>query len=361
MEDFDAFYSRHYPLTSIGKENQLKLSYRTVLVVGMGGLGTVSSNLLTSFGVGKIKIVDFDIIEDTNLPRQSLYTMEDVGKSKVETAEKRLAARNPFVKIEAISMRIDALNVDELIPGVDLVIDGLDRFSFRRILYRAAYNKKIPYIFAGAVAESGNVMTFTQSEDKACLECVIGDIKDDENQRCEIRGVSPLILHLVAGIQVNEAIKILLDQQPDLDGVMQLIDLNALDFDKIRINKKEGCKVCGEVDDLDTGNVGDTTRGIKNLGKHGKALITSLCGRDTYIFDPKWEIDWDFSKVMEFISSQWKLGSSGKNYVTIVHGNMKINLINTGVATIRGAGSSKNAIEFMKNFFDLLEDSNTTL
>ena len=87
---FDEFYSRHYPLASIGRENQLKLKYRRILIAGMGGLGTVSSELLASIGVGIIRIVDYDVVERSNLPRQKLYSEYDIGRAKVEVAEVRL-------------------------------------------------------------------------------------------------------------------------------------------------------------------------------------------------------------------------------------------------------------------------------
>ena len=151
---FDERYSRHYPLRSIGRDNQVLLKSKSALIVGVGGLGTVSSELLASIGIGHLRIVDYDVIELSNLPRQKLYTEDDIGKAKVDVAEERLLKRNPNMTVEAFTTRVDALSAASLLDGMDVVIDGLDRFSSRKILHREAYKLKIPFVFAGAVGET---------------------------------------------------------------------------------------------------------------------------------------------------------------------------------------------------------------
>ncbi|MCY3412932.1 MAG: HesA/MoeB/ThiF family protein [Candidatus Heimdallarchaeota archaeon] len=346
---FDEFYSRHYPLSSIGKENQYKLKYRKVLIAGMGGLGSVSSQLLNSIGIGNLVIIDFDIVETSNLARQTLYTQQDVGRSKVEVAKERLEMRNPFVTIEEQMIKIDALNVNSLLGGIDLIIDALDRFSARRILFRAAYDKKIPYVFAGAVAESGNVMSFTHDKEEPCLECVIGESIDDENQRCEVLGVNPVILHLTAGIQVNEAVKILLDQKPDLVGKLQLIDLFHLDFDKIPIRKKEGCTLCNS--SIDKKNQQETTKDSIRIEGLGEMTITSLCGRDTYICEPRWNVTWNFISVMKKIEAKYSVRQKGKNYINFIYKKSNVNIVENGLCTIRHAGTSQQASNIVNELY----------
>ena len=128
MIEFDTYYSRHFPLTSIGKKNQLKLKMKTALIVGMGGLGNVSLNLLVSLGIGTIKIVDFDVVEESNLARQHLFSVDDIGKAKVEVAKTRIMKRNPHVNIETFAVKADALNIETLLNNVDIVVDALDTF-----------------------------------------------------------------------------------------------------------------------------------------------------------------------------------------------------------------------------------------
>ncbi len=349
-------YSRHFPLSSIGINNQRVLSQKKVLVAGMGGLGTVSSELLASLGIGFLRIVDFDVIEVSNLPRQKLYTEADIGKSKVDVAEEKLRLRNPNIEIDTQATRIDALSVTTLLDGIDLIIDGLDTFSTRRVLHRAAFQQKIPFIFAGAVAESANIMSVTFNDGTPCLTCVLGDIKDNPNLTCEITGVHPSILHFAAGTQVTDSVKILLDQPSNLESTMMYIDLESMEFEKITFKQNPDCKLCGknEEGELDTGNIGETTKGMRNIGSYGKALVTSLCGKDTIIIDPSWEIDWDFTIVRNKVKKQWVVKVEGNNYVTFAIGEVDLSILKSGVSTIRGSKSSKNAIKLYEEFYSLI-------
>ncbi|MHA2098617.1 MAG: HesA/MoeB/ThiF family protein [Candidatus Kariarchaeaceae archaeon] len=349
-------FSRHFPLQSIGETNQKILSEKKALIVGLGGLGTVSSELLASIGIGHLTLVDFDVVEISNLPRQKLYNETDVGKSKVEVAEERLKIRNPNISIDAQATRLDALSVNQLIDQADIIIDGLDSFSSRRVIHQAAYTHNIPFIFAGAVAESANIMSITFGDNTPCLTCVLGNIRDDPNQSCEIAGVHPSILHFAAGIQATEAVRILLDQKPNLESEMMFIDLDSLEFEKIKFKKNPNCAVCGENEEgeLDTGKSGDTTKGYRGIGSHGKALVTSLCGKDTIIVAPTWDIDWNFEKVKEVIIANWKVKVEGNNYITFNMNDASLSVMKSGVSTIRGSKSSVNAIKLYTEFFESL-------
>jgi len=357
-QDFNDRYSRHFPLNSIGKKGQLKLQNRRVLIAGMGGLGTVSSELLASIGVGYLRLVDYDVIERSNLPRQKLYTVKDIGKSKVEVAETRLQERNPQMEIDIHATRIDALSANSLLEEIDLVIDGLDKFSSRRALFRVARTKNIPYIFTGAVAEQANIMTFTHADDKPCLICVIGNTGDDPEQSCEVRGVHPSLLSMAASIQVSEAVKVLLGKDSELDGKMLYIDLLDLSFDKIQFSRKENCRLCGssatDQDELDQGEPGEITKGIRPLGNYGRGLVTSLCGRDTKIIDPNWEITWDFKEVKSKLGQEYHVATSGKKYITINVEGIGVSILDSGVSTIRGAKTAKRAIETFLQVYQLI-------
>ena len=250
--------------------------------------------------------------------------------------------------------RLDPLSVNQIIDGVDIIIDGLDTFSSRRVLHQAAYNSKIPFIFAGAVAESANLLSITFKNNTPCLNCVLGNIGDDPDLSCEIAGVHPGILHLTAGIQSTEALRILLKQVPKLESQMMFIDLETLDFEKIRFKQNPSCGVCGnkEEGELDTGKTGETTKGYRQIGSVGKALVTSLCGRDTFIIAPTWEIIWNFAIIQELVKSNWTVQVSGNSYITFQIDNAMISIMESGVATIRGSKSSKKATELYQIFFE---------
>ncbi|OLS24116.1 MAG: Molybdopterin-synthase adenylyltransferase [Candidatus Heimdallarchaeota archaeon LC_2] len=352
-------YSRHFPLASIGIENQRLLSQKRILIAGMGGLGTVSSELLASIGIGYLRIVDFDVVEVSNLPRQKLYEESDIGKSKVDVAEEKLKLRNPNIEIDAQATRLDALSVTTLLEDIDLIIDALDSFSSRRVLHREAFLQKIPFIFTGAVAESANIMSFTFKDNTPCLTCVLGDIKDNPNLTCEITGVHPSILHLAAGIQVTDAIRILLNQPSNLESTMMFLDLESMEFEKIKFKQNPDCKLCGrnEEGELDSGEIGETTKGFRTIGTHGKALVTSLCGRDTIIIDPSWEIKWDFDLVRNKVKDQWVIAVEGKNYLTFKINDTVLSVLRSGVSTIRGSKSSKNAVLLYDEFYSYINQT----
>lgn len=358
MDNFDERYSRHFPLRSIGRSGQLKLQGRKVLVAGVGGLGTASSELLASVGVGFLRLVDFDVIEISNLPRQRLFTVDDVGKSKSEVAKEQLEERFPGLKCEARTERIDGINAISLVEGMDLIIDGLDRFSSRKALFRAARKLKIPYIFAGAVAEQGNIMVFDHSDKSPCLYCIMGDVGDDESTSCEILGVHPSILSLITSIQSFEATNLLLRQPSNLSDKMLYIDLSSMSFDTVSFQKKEGCILCDvENDELDTGKDGEITKGVRQIGEFGKALVTSLCGRDTRIVDPEWNINWQFPDVIKTIGGHYHIAVSGEKYITFTIEGVGFSLLESGVATLRGAKSTKNAIEKVNKVFSIINGS----
>ncbi len=359
--NFDTYFSRHYPLSSIGKEGQLKLKYRTVLIAGVGGLGTVAAELLCSLGVGNLVLVDYDVIEESNLPRQKLYFPEDIGKAKVEVAEDRLGQRYPFVNITSHAAIIDGLSAPELIKGVDLVIDALDLFSTRKSLFRACHIASIPVIFAGAIADSANLMTFDHSPDNPCYNCVLGNINDDDGQSCAIRGVNPLILHMVVGFQISEALKILLDQAPLLTQTMKIIELNSLEIYDVKFNKLETCSVCNPMDSS-PGKPGDIKKGNYEIEGFGSINITSMCGRNTWIIDPSWEINWEIESVVELLKKSpdlYQITVTGDKYVTVFIENSHISLLNTGVTTVKKSDSLETAIRLYTDLMNYIKKNTT--
>lgn len=360
--DFDTYFSRHFPLASIGKEGQLKLKYRKVLIAGMGGLGTVATELLCSLGVGNIVLVDYDVIEESNLPRQKLYFPEDIGKAKVEVAEDRLRNKYPLVSITSHAARIDGLSAPDLIKGVDLVIDALDLFSTRKSLFRACYIAKIPVVFAGAIGDSANLMTFDHGSNNPCYNCVLGNISDDDEQSCAIRGVNPVILHIVVGFQVSEALKLLLDKPPLLTQTMKIIELNSLEIYDVKFKKLDTCSICNPLDSS-PGKLGDIKKGNQEIEGFGSVNITSLCGRNTWIMDPSWEINWEFQSVIELLQEAeglYQVTVMGDKYITLLVENSHLSLLNTGVITIKKSASLEAAIELYTGLMNYIKNNITT-
>lgn len=242
--DFLNRYSRQIVLRDIGLEGQEKLSKASVAIIGLGGLGSPAALLLASMGIGRLKLIDRDVVSYTDLHRQPLYTDDDVDIPKVEVAKKRLEERNPDLQVEIYPEPLTEENVEYIIKDVDIVIDGLDNMKSRYILNRAVVKHKKPYVFAGAIEMYGNITTIIPYE-TPCLECFYYVEDEDALPTCATVGVHPSITTLVASIAVAEATKYIVSGKPSLKNTLLYIDLRTMDFDKIKISRDEACPVCG--------------------------------------------------------------------------------------------------------------------
>ena len=243
-------YGRFTVLRDIGENGMTKIRNAKVAVVGIGGLGSISSTKLVTLGVQHLRIVDPDRISASNLQRQFLYREKEIGQPKIHLAAKRLKPLNPEVTIEPVETRLDKNTVDGILDGMDLVVDGLDRFAPRYILNEACCRHGVPYVFAGALGATGNLTTFLPGK-TACLECVYGGVDDAQQPTCETIGVYPTLLGVVANIQVHEALRIILDLPPRLAGHLLFVDLNNLRFDQFPIARHEDCPICGQCHSTD--------------------------------------------------------------------------------------------------------------
>ena len=242
-------YSRQIVLDEIGFEGQQKLKNSIVTVVGIGGLGSPITQQLVAMGIGRIRIIDRDVVEISNLHRQVLYGDDDIGLSKAEAAYYRLKRINPQVNIEPLTLSINDDTVDKVVTGSDVVVDGLDSVSARYTINRACVRLKVPYIFGSAIVTTGSATTIIPNK-TACLECFQPSLKDEEMPKCGTEGVHPSILTTISSVQVSETIRIITGKEPNLANKLFLADIKKLDYDKITIIKQNRCKVCGSNADL---------------------------------------------------------------------------------------------------------------
>ncbi len=220
--------------------DQDKLRNATVVVVGLGGLGSVSSTYLAAAGVGNLRICDSDIVELSNLNRQILFSTEDIGKAKAIQAAKRLSTLNPDIKIEPISDKLTVNNVGEIVSGCDLIIDGLDNHADRLTLNRASYNFKIPLIY-GAINEWQGQVGFFNPPDSPCLACIMpGDFKSPKP--IPVFGALP---GSIGTIQATLALEYLIRGETPLSGKLLIYHADRMTFDTVVLEKKIGCRVCG--------------------------------------------------------------------------------------------------------------------
>jgi len=232
-------YNPQLKIPEFGEEGQRRLKGSHVLIIGIGGLGCASSTYLTAAGVGRITLVDFDVVELSNLNRQVLYGEEDIGEKKVTIAQRKLSKLNPEVEIIPIFDRITKGNILRMISRVQVVLDGLDNFDTRLLVNWACVKNKIPYIHGGVSRFRGLVTTILPGV-TPCLACVF----PEESPGGEGLGALGVIPGLIANLQALEAIKIMIGHGPSLAGKLLRFNGNDMKFRVDEIERNKGCKVC---------------------------------------------------------------------------------------------------------------------
>ncbi|HXV46093.1 MAG TPA: ThiF family adenylyltransferase [Nitrososphaera sp.] len=335
-------YSRQVMLEEIGFEGMEKLRGAKVCVVGAGGIGNPVITQLTAMGVGKLRIVDRDVIEVTNLHRQHLYTDDDIGRVKVEAAAERLCKLNPTVEIEPVPTSVTKYTAEDIVRGFDIVIDALDSVDARYALNDACIKHNIPLIYAGAIGVTGSVCTILPNK-SACLRCMFPELNEEEMPACSTEGVHPSILYLVAGIQVSEAVKIIIGKEPTLVNRLLYIDLNELSFDRVQMFRQEECPSCGA-----------TRRDIEVATK--ELIIEELCGRDrgkrTWTVTPAQPAPISLVSISKNAESLgYQVKTRGNLGITAVNSSrMSVSFLSSGAATIVGAKDEEDAVKIYKTF-----------
>jgi molybdopterin-synthase adenylyltransferase len=346
-DDFQR-YSRQIMLEEIGFTGMEKLRNAKVCVVGVGGIGNPIVTQLTAMGIAKLKIVDRDVVEISNLHRQHLYSEKDIGKVKVEVAAERLRALNPAVEIEPAPLSVTKYTAENIIAGFDIVIDALDSIDARYALNDACIKFNIPFIYGGALGMMGSICTILPNK-SACLRCVFPALSEDDMPTCSTEGVHPSLLYLVAGIQVSEAVKIIMGRQPTLENKLLYIDLNELSFDKIQVFRQKECPSCG-------------TQKERNEEKIivQQLIIEELCGRDngkrTYTVTPSELLPSPISLVgiaknAELSGYHVKTkGDLGITAISNKSGKLSVSFLSSGAATIVGAKDEEDAVSIYRDF-----------
>ena len=232
-------YNRQMLIDGWGTEGQTKLKNSSVAVVGVGGLGCVSSTYLVAAGVGKLILVDKDKTSLSDLNRQVLYTQNDVGQFKAEIAKKRLEALNPEVKVAAVLEEVSEDNVSTIIGNVDAVVDGLDNWKTRFIINDYCIKNRVPFVHAGVSQFYGQITTIMPGKGP-CLRCIFPK-EPSETKMNPIFGGTPSTL---ASLQAIEVIKCLTGIGKPLVGRMLFIDGEEMTVETAEIKKNPHCPVC---------------------------------------------------------------------------------------------------------------------
>ncbi len=241
-------YARQMTFPQIGEEGQRKLLSSSVAVIGTGGLGTHIADNLARAGVGHLRLVDRDRVELNNLQRQVLFDEADVDNAlpKAEAAARRLAKINSQVEVEPLVVEVTRDNVEEIVGGVDLVLDACDNFETRYLINDACLKHGIPWVYGGAVASYGMSMTIIPHQ-TPCLRCVFPEVPPAESVvTCATAGVLASIVSIIAALECSEALKLLTGHAQRNQGLIH-IDIWENSFEVFSIQREaEGCPACGQ-------------------------------------------------------------------------------------------------------------------
>ena len=236
-------FSRQIILKNIGALGQKKIIQSKILIIGMGGLGCPVAEFLTRAGVGNLGIIDSDVVELSNIHRQSLYDCRDLKKSKVSAAKKKLNNINPQVKIDCYKIRLKKNNLNKIIEKYDFIIDGSDNFDTKFLINDTCIKLK-KYLVTGAISKfDGHLFTFNFKDKKnPCLRCFFQEEKiSDDILNCEYEGILGTVAGIIGTLQANEVLKQILNIGQNLNGSILIFDLLNLNFRKVKIKKREIC------------------------------------------------------------------------------------------------------------------------
>ncbi len=238
-------YARHFALPQVGRAGQTRLKQARVLIVGAGGLGSPVALYLAAAGVGHIRIVDSDSVEESNLQRQVLHDVSWLDKAKVESARARMAKINPHIEIEAVCAAIDDTNAKGLVAGCDVVVDCTDNFATRLLLNRETRHAGVPLVFGAVFQFSGHVAVFNDRNDAPCYQCVFPHVPSgDLAPNCAEGGVMGVVPGIVGMMQANEALKLILGIGRVLSGRLVVYDALESSSREFRFLRESGCPGC---------------------------------------------------------------------------------------------------------------------
>jgi molybdopterin/thiamine biosynthesis adenylyltransferase len=322
------FYSRQVILNELGVEGQRKLAKSKAAVVGVGGLGTVSSLYLALTGVGHLRLIDQDTVETKNLHRQILYSLDDLHYPKAEVAAKRLEKLNPLLEVEPVSENVNQGNVEKLLAGVDIVVDGLDNMFTRYLINRACMKMAIPYVFGAAIGIEGNLSVFAPPE-TGCLECLLPNMSDKDLMTCDTRGVIGVTPGIIGAMQAMEAIKVLTGMGSPLKGKLMVCDFNDMYFTTVDTSKAANCPVCQ----------GD----LRQLERQER--LVWLCGQKTANINPEKTLKLNLDEVYGKVEQLFKVRLKSHLAIIFDYGNLEVSLFNGGRMLIKNVKKEKAALK----------------
>jgi len=326
-------YSRQELFAGIGREGQARLGRSRVVVVGCGALGSVLAETMARAGVGVLRVVDRDFVEESNLQRQSLFDEQDVarGLPKAAAAEAHLRAINSDVDVRGIVTDLEADNVEALLAGADLVLDGTDNFETRFLLNDACVRAGVPWVYGACVGSYGLAL-LVRPKISPCLRCLLEERPaPGSGPTCDTAGVVAPIVHVIAGIQVGEALKLLAGRVDSLLPGLVTVDLWTGQFDVLDLRgRAPWCPACtaGQFDYAVAGPAG------------GSAV---LCGRDAVQVRPGPDAHVDLGALAERLGASAEVRAVNEHLVRFVVPEAELVVFRDGRAIVKNVRDTAQA------------------
>jgi sulfur-carrier protein adenylyltransferase/sulfurtransferase len=292
-------YARHLALAEIGAAGQQRLACSSALVIGAGGLGSPAALYLAGAGVGTIGIVDHDRVELSNLQRQILFSTQDIGRGKAESARERLLALNPDLNIVAHSEKLVAANVESLLRQYDVIIDGTDRLSTRYLINDTCVLLGKPLVSAAIHRFEGQAMTYDPGKGP-CYRCLYPESSEGLVPNCAEAGVLGVLPGVMGSLQATEAIKILLGIGETLNGRLLIYDALSMTFDSFPFKRRADCAVCGDQPTITRAGADEETH-MANIVEWTPAQLAEQlkgdAGESLLLVDVREQYEWDAGRL----------------------------------------------------------------
>lgn len=286
-------YSRQVLLPEVGIGGQKKLKEGKALIAGVGGLGSPAALYLAAAGVGALGLMDFDNVDESNLQRQIIYSTDDVGKQKLESAKKAVEKLNPYVKIIPHTGKINAENAVEIIQNYDAVIDGTDNLAAKYLINDACVLSGKPWVYGSIFRFEGRISVFNY-KNGVCFRCAFPEMPSRNLiPSCAEAGVLGVLPGVIGSMQAAEALKILLGKGEILSGKMLMYNALQVKFETIIINKNKNCRMCRGNRDITNNNFNDSDGEIS--ADELKRMIDDR--KDFVLVDVREKYEWDMRNI----------------------------------------------------------------
>jgi len=238
-------YARQIRLKNIGEAGQQKLLDATVLIIGMGGLGSPAAMYLAAAGIGRLVISDYDQVEDSNLQRQIIHRNKDIGELKALSAKRTLAEINPDCVVEALDWQLDEEELEAYAAKADLILDCTDNFPSRFMINRISVKTSTPLVSGAAIRMEGQICSYIPDSGGPCYQCLYKE-EFENTETCAMEGVLSPVVGVIGTMQALQAILVLLGETESINGKLMLFDGLNMEWQTVRVPKNPACPVCSK-------------------------------------------------------------------------------------------------------------------